>query len=81
MSATFPFALAGFTPATLEAFRREVAEAILRFGGKLYLSKFPYLEPGLFRQMYPAQQAFREVKARVDPEGVFWSEAAARLFA
>lgn len=79
LSVTFPFALAGFAPAALEAFRHEVVEAILRFGGKVYLSKFPYLEPGPFRQMYPGQQAFREVKARVDPGGVFWSETAARL--
>lgn len=79
LSATFPFALAGFSPGDLEAFRREVTEAILRFGGKVYLSKFPYLEPEPFRQMYPGQRAFREVKARVDPGAVFWSETAARL--
>jgi FAD/FMN-containing dehydrogenase len=81
LSVTFPFALAGFSSAGLDAFRREIVDAILRHDGKVYLSKFPYLTPDAFRRMYPGEAAFRAVKARVDPATRFWSDTAARLLA
>jgi decaprenylphospho-beta-D-ribofuranose 2-oxidase len=79
LSVTLPLPLAGFTPGGLDAYRRDLVEAILAFGGKVYLSKFPYLEREAFREMYPAYRRFLDVKGRVDPERCFWSEAAERL--
>lgn len=81
LSLTLPFPLAGFTAGALDDFRRALIDEILRHGGKVYLSKFPYLGVDAFRAMYPGWRAFAAVKARVDPDRLFWSEAAARLLA
>jgi decaprenylphospho-beta-D-ribofuranose 2-oxidase len=79
LSVTLPFPLAGLSAAELEDHRARLIDTILEFGGKVYLSKFPYLSPAAFRHMYPAHTRFTEVKARVDPERLFWSETAERL--
>lgn len=79
LSLTLPLPLAGFRPQELDDYRARISDAILAHGGKVYLSKFPYLDRGVFRSMYPRWQSFVETKERVDPECRFWSETAERL--
>jgi FAD/FMN-containing dehydrogenase len=79
LSVTLPFSLAGFSPTGLDDYRSRLADTILELGGKIYLSKFPYLSRSVFRAMYPQWRRFAAVKERVDPERRFWSETAERL--
>lgn len=62
-----------------EEFRRladEMTELTLRAGGRFYLAKDSVLRPGQFRQAVgeEALQRFFALKAKTDPEGLFWSE-------
>lgn len=59
---------------------RKLIQTIIKFGGKVYLSKFPYLEPEEFRAMYPDAPKFLEQKKRFDPENRLISSASQRLF-
>ncbi|MFC6343454.1 FAD-binding protein, partial [Nocardioides hankookensis] len=54
---------------------REVAD----LGGRVYLAKDSRLDPEVFALMYPRLEEFREVKAALDPDGVFQSDLARRL--
>jgi len=79
LSFAIAYSLADFRPGELVAFQRELVDRILTEGGKVYLSKFPYLEPDAFRQMYPKAGTFLATKRAVDPDRLFWSDAAERL--
>lgn len=79
LSVAMPFPLAGFSPEELADFRERLAAVILEFGGKVYLSKFPYLTRDAFRAMYPEHRRFAAIKESVDPQRLFWSETAQRL--
>jgi decaprenylphospho-beta-D-ribofuranose 2-oxidase len=48
-------------------------------GGRVYLAKDARLDPGLLTAMYPRLDAWREVQARVDPDGTFQSDLGRRL--
>lgn len=80
-SFTVPHDLNRFTPARLESFTRELMEVVLRYGGKIYLGKFPYITPEDCRRMYPKYGDFTEALNRYNPDRLFYSNAAARLFA
>jgi decaprenylphospho-beta-D-ribofuranose 2-oxidase len=54
-------------------------EEIADVGGRVYLAKDSRLSPDLLPRMYPRLDEFREVKARVDPDGVLQSDLARRL--
>lgn len=55
-------------------------EAItLDHGGRVYLAKDSTVSAAGFAKMYPALPDFREVLARVDPDGAFVSDLARRL--
>jgi FAD/FMN-containing dehydrogenase len=81
---TFP--MRGYTLA-LDIPRRDGIEALLRSlheitaerGGRVYLAKDAYLDPDIFRRMYPAYPEWLEVKRRVDLDNRFTSEQARRL--
>lgn len=63
----------------LAALLQRLDEGVARRGGKVYLAKDACLEPERFAEMYPGAARFREIKARIDPEGRFASSQARRL--
>jgi decaprenylphospho-beta-D-ribofuranose 2-oxidase len=80
------FAMRGFTLALDFPARPGARELLARLeaitldhGGRIYLAKDSCLSAEGFARMYPALPKFREVIARVDPEGLFQSDLARRL--
>jgi FAD/FMN-containing dehydrogenase len=63
----------------LVPFLHELDGVVLRHGGRVYLAKDAVLTPEAFAEMYPNLARFREVKERLDPEGVLSSSMARRL--
>jgi decaprenylphospho-beta-D-ribofuranose 2-oxidase len=61
--------------ATLDRADLRVAET----GGRVYLAKDARLDGSLLTAMYPGLDAWREIRATVDPHGVFQSDLARRL--
>ncbi|MDF4250970.1 FAD-binding oxidoreductase [Streptomyces sp. WMMB303] len=54
-------------------------EEVALAGGRLYLAKDARMRPELLAGMYPRLADFRELRARLDPRGVFTSDLARRL--
>ena len=54
-------------------------EQVLSEGGRVYLAKDARLAPAHLSAMYPRLDDFREVRAKVDPHGVFVSDQSRRL--
>ncbi|MFD5230794.1 FAD-binding protein [Streptomyces qaidamensis] len=63
----------------LGAFLDELDEEVAAAGGRVYLAKDARLRPDLLAAMYPRLDDFRELRARLDPRGVFVSDLARRL--
>ncbi|MEU6681724.1 FAD-binding oxidoreductase [Streptomyces sp. NPDC046832] len=63
----------------LGAFLDELDAEVAAAGGRVYLAKDARLRPELLAAMYPRLDDFRELRARLDPNGVFVSDLARRL--
>ncbi|GGV78015.1 FAD-binding oxidoreductase [Streptomyces massasporeus] len=63
----------------LGAFLDELDEEVAAAGGRVYLAKDARLRPELLAAMYPRLDDFRDLRARLDPRGVFVSDLARRL--
>jgi len=58
---------------------RQLDEIVLTNEGRFYLAKDSRMDPADLARMYPRLERFREVRAKVDPDGVFVSDQARRL--
>ncbi|MGC0414923.1 FAD-binding protein [Embleya sp. AB8] len=58
---------------------RQLDEIVLTNEGRFYLAKDSRMDPAHLARMYPRLEQFREVRAKVDPDGVFVSDQARRL--
>ncbi|HRQ50165.1 MAG TPA: D-arabinono-1,4-lactone oxidase, partial [Agriterribacter sp.] len=81
---SFPFR--GYTlaidfPVTrgLKAFTKQLDEAVLQAGGRIYLGKDAMLDQSTFRRMYPQYESWLAIKAKYDPDNRFTSDLSARL--
>ncbi|MFD5334815.1 FAD-binding oxidoreductase [Streptomyces hawaiiensis] len=63
----------------LGAFLDELDEEVAAAGGRVYLAKDARLRPELLAAMYPRLDDFRQLRAQLDPRGVFVSDLARRL--
>ncbi|CAL99546.1 FAD-binding oxidoreductase [Saccharopolyspora erythraea] len=63
----------------LHRFCEELDEMVLGAGGRLYFAKDSRTTPEMVRQMYPRLDEWRQVRAAVDPEGIFNSDLSRRL--
>jgi len=52
---------------------------VLSHGGRLYLAKDAVMTPATFATMYPRLDAFREIRARLDPRNLLSSSLARRV--
>ena len=68
-----------YTGADLPETLRGLDAGVARRGGRVYLAKDACLAPDLFAEMYPGLTRFRELKAKIDPDGRFASSQARRL--
>jgi decaprenylphospho-beta-D-ribofuranose 2-oxidase len=58
---------------------KQLDEIVLTNEGRFYLAKDSRMDPADLARMYPRLEQFREVRAKVDPDGVFVSDQARRL--
>ena len=63
----------------LRALCAELDAMVIDAGGRVYLGKDAFLQPASLPAMYPRLDAFREIKARVDPDDVFRSHLSSRV--
>jgi decaprenylphospho-beta-D-ribofuranose 2-oxidase len=54
-------------------------DLVLDAGGRVYLAKDARVPPGKLARMYPRLTEFRELRAKLDPTGIFRSDLARRL--
>ena len=79
LSITINFPLNDFPKHELDEYTDELVKIILRFEGKVYLSKNAILSNEAFQKMYPLYKKMKELKKKYDPECLFLSKATKRL--
>jgi len=65
--------------ATCYRMERELMAAAITHSGKVYLSKFPYVTADECATMYPELNRMKALKAKLDPNNLFASNASGRL--
>jgi FAD/FMN-containing dehydrogenase len=66
--------------AGLLEFLDELDEVVLRYGGRLYMSKDARMKPEILRQGYPGLSKFKEIVRKYNPDGKIHSIQSDRLF-
>ena len=61
-------------------FLDELDQIVLRYGGRLYMSKDARMKPEILRQGYPELDRFKEIVRRYNPDGKIHSIQSDRLF-
>jgi FAD/FMN-containing dehydrogenase len=64
---------------SLIPFLHEFDRRVLNDGGRIYLAKDSILTPEVFTDMYPGASRLREIKQKIDPQGIFSSSLSRRL--
>jgi len=68
----------GRTPALLPLLD-SLDRLVLEHGGRVYLAKDSHVARAAFEAMYPRVAEFREIRAKIDPAGIFASDLSRRL--
>lgn len=79
LSMTIVMGLNGITAAAREDLQRALVDVVRAHEGRIYLSKFAYMTPDDLQAMYPRATELLALKSRLDPEGIFYGDATARL--
>jgi decaprenylphospho-beta-D-ribofuranose 2-oxidase len=61
-------------------FLDELDQIVLRYGGRLYMSKDARMKPEILRQGYPDLQKFKDIVRKYNPDGKIHSIQSDRLF-
>ncbi len=61
-------------------FLDELDQVVLKYGGRLYMSKDARMNPEVLRSGYPELNKFREIIRKYDPDGKIHSDQSDRLF-
>ncbi len=75
----YTFAIDFPITAGLSALCAELDAMVIDAGGRVYLGKDAFLQPASLSQMYARLDAWREIKARVDPDDLFRSHQSTRI--
>jgi FAD/FMN-containing dehydrogenase len=73
--------LSNFTSSKIEWIQEQLVAICLKYNGKIYLGKFPFLSPDAYKIMFPKHQEFLAIKKQLDPQNLFWSDAASSFLA
>lgn len=78
-SFTINFGLKNLSQIEILRIQNGLVEICMKYNGKMYLGKFPFIQPSDFNSMYPKHTDFIAVKNKVDKLNVLWSDAAANF--
>ena len=79
LSIAINFPLKSLNSNLREKYCNKLFEIILKFNGKIYLSKHANIPKSIFQKMYPDYKKMSDLKNRYDPDFVFSSDATNRL--
>jgi FAD/FMN-containing dehydrogenase len=80
LSTTLNYDRYGHSDDELYRMERRLVETVIKYNGKIYLAKFPYITSDELKEMYPKVNQFLEHKQKFDPENRLVSSASVRLF-
>jgi len=80
LSTTLNYDRFGRTDDEIYRMERKLIETVIKYKGKVYLAKFPYITSEELKEMYPNVDSFLNQKKIYDPENRLVSSASARLF-
>jgi FAD/FMN-containing dehydrogenase len=66
-------------PSPVKEMVTRVERIMLRHGGRPHLSKLIYMKPAEVKGAYPNCNKFDALRKKLDPQGIFWSDAIAAV--
>ena len=79
LSIAINFSLKPLNSNLREKYCNKLFETILKFNGKIYISKHAIIPKSVFQKMYPDYKKINNLKIKYDPDFVFSSDATNRL--